>query len=214
MKSVQWFLTRSFLSFLYRYLGKLSPAPWRPPFLMNHDDLNNLGRGLQKKHSCNVILKSVQWFLIRTSLKFSIQIYRENEAHGPRVAHLSDIATADMQMLSNIFPILSSQLMKRSSFKQFLILKKNIYGMPVNGAWSFEQTLNGGQLGFTISTILAIFDLRVTLMLPTKFRVNWPFGSKEEAKNRFSRWLPWRPSWISDWHDFSYFSSTSHPNVS
>ena len=53
------------------------------------------------------------------------------EAHGPRVAHLSDTVTADMQMLCNIFPILSSQLMKRSSFKQFFILKK-IYGMPVN----------------------------------------------------------------------------------
>ena len=135
------------------------------------------------------------------------------EAHGPRVAHLSDIATADMQMLCNIFPILSSQLMKRSSFKQFFILKK-IYGMPVNWAWSFEQTLNGSQLGFTIGTILAIFDLRVTQMLPTMFRVNWPFSSGEEAKNRFSKWLPWRPSWISDWHDFSYFWSTSHPNVS
>ena len=35
-------------------------------------------------------------------------------------------------------------------------------------------------------------------MLPTKFQVNWPFGSGEEVKNRFSRWLPWRPSWISD----------------
>ena len=53
---------------------------------------------------------------------------------GPRATHLSDIATADMQMLCNIFPILSSQLMKRSSFKQFFILKKKIYGMPVNGA--------------------------------------------------------------------------------
>ena len=31
-------------------------------------------------------------------------------------------------------------------------------------------------------------------MLPSKFRVNWPLGSGEEAKNRFSRW---RPSWIS-----------------
>ena len=56
----------------------------------------------------------------------------KQEAHGPRVAHLSDIATADMQMLCNIFPILSSQLMTRSSFKQFFILKKKIYGMPVN----------------------------------------------------------------------------------
>ena len=43
--------------------------------------------------------------------------------------------------------------------------------------------------------ILAIFDLQVTQMLPTKFRVNWPFGSGEEAINRFSRWLPWHLSW-------------------
>ena len=42
-------------------------------------------------------------------------------------------------------------------------------------------------------------------MLPSKFGVNWPFGSGEEAKNRFSRWRPWRPSWISDWHDLAIF---------
>ena len=41
-------------------------------------------------------------------------------------------------------------------------------------------------------------------MLPTKFQVNWPFGSGEKMKNRFSRWPPRRPSWISDWYDFSY----------
>ena len=50
--------------------------------------------------------------------------------------------------------------------------------------------------------LLAIFDLQVTSMIPTNFEVNWPFGSGEEAKNRFSR-LP--PSWISDRKDFSYF---------
>ena len=33
--------------------------------------------------------------------------------------------------------------------------------------------------------ILAIFDLQVTLMLPTKFGVNWPFGSGEEEKIDF-----------------------------
>ena len=38
--------------------------------------------------------------------------------------------------------------------------------------------------------IFAFFDLQVTPMLPTKFQVNWPFASGEEAKNRFSRWLP------------------------
>ena len=51
-------------------------------------------------------------------------------------------------------------------------------------------------------------------MVPSKFGVNWPFGSGEEAKNRFSRWRPWRPSWISDRNDFSYFWSTSHPEAS
>ena len=36
-----------------------------------------------------------------------------------------------------------------------------------------------GHPGFTIGTILAIFDLQVTPVLPTKFRVNWPFSSGE-----------------------------------
>ena len=78
----------------------------------------------------------------------------------------------------------------------------------------FQDGCYGAHPGFTISMILAIFDLQVTPMLPTKFGVNWPFGSGEEAKNRFSRWLSWRPSWISNRHDFSYFWSISHPNAS
>ena len=78
----------------------------------------------------------------------------------------------------------------------------------------FQDGCQSGHLGFPIGTILAIFDLQVTLMLPSKFGVNWPFGSGEEAKNRFSRWLQWRPSWISDRHDFSYFWSISHPDAS
>ena len=35
---------------------------------------------------------------------------------------------------------------------------------------------DGGHLGFPTGTVLAIFDLQVTPMLPTKFRVNWPRG--------------------------------------
>ena len=65
---------------------------------------------------------------------------KKQEAHRPRLAHLSEIATADMQMLCNIFPILSLQLMKGSSFKLFLVCFEEEYlGMTVNGAWSFEQ---------------------------------------------------------------------------
>ena len=67
-----------------------------------------------------------------------------------------------------------------------------------------------GHLGFPIGTILAIFDLQVTPMLPTKFRVNWPFGSGEEVKNRVPRWPP---SCISDRNDFSHYWWTCHPNA-
>ena len=66
----------------------------------------------------------------------------------------------------------------------------------------FQDGGHGSHLGFPIGTILPIYDLQVTPMLPSKFGVNWPFGSGEEAKNRFSRWWP---SWISDRHDLSYF---------
>ena len=46
----------------------------------------------------------------------------------------------------------------------------------------FQDGRHGGHLGFQIGTILAIFDLQVIPMLPSKFGVNWPFGSGEEAK--------------------------------
>ena len=51
-------------------------------------------------------------------------------------------------------------------------------------------------------------------MLPRNFQVNWPFCSGEEAKNRFSRWPPQPPSWISDQNNFSHFLSTSNPDAS
>ena len=49
------------------------------------------------------------------------------------------------------------------------------------------QNFQGGYLGLRIGMILANFNLQDTAMLPTKFQVSWPFGSGEEAKNRFSR---------------------------
>ena len=103
--------------------------------------LSTLGTIISRRHF-EIFFLFFQENIICTSCKLSplhetsnpvfLVMKRKQEAHGPRVAHLSDIATADMQMLCNIFPILSSQLMKRSSFKQFFILKKKIYGIPVN----------------------------------------------------------------------------------
>ena len=75
------------------------------------------------------------------------------------------------------------------------------FGSKVEAKIDFQD----GHLGFPIGMILANFDQQVTLMLPTKFRFKWSFGSGEEVKNRFSRWPPWPPSWISDWEDFSNF---------
>ena len=46
----------------------------------------------------------------------------------------------------------------------------------------FKDGRHGGHLGFPIGTILAIFDLQISLMLPSKFGANWPFGSEEANK--------------------------------
>ena len=70
--------------------------------------------------------------------------------------------------------------------------------------WVFKTALRWPSW-ISDGTILAHFYLQVTLMLPTKFGVNWPFVSEEESKNRFSRWQPWWPSWISHQNDFSFF---------
>ena len=45
----------------------------------------------------------------------------------------------------------------------------------------FQDGHYSHNLGFPIATIWAIFDLQVTPMLPTKFRVKWPFSSEEEG---------------------------------
>ena len=54
-------------------------------------------------------------------------------------------------------------------------------GLGEEAKIDFQNGHHGGHLGFTISTILAIFYLQVTPMLPGKFGVNWPFSSGEEA---------------------------------
>ena len=158
---------------------------------------------------------------------------KQQEAHGPQLAHLSETATADMQMACNIFPILLWQgnglnsfwnilltrlkcwnfqnVTSKTSHPQCLLLTFESNGISVQqNKWKIDFQ-DGGHLGFPIGAIIAIFDLQVTRMLPTKFRVNWLLGLGEEAKNRFSRRLSWR---ISNWHDFSYFWSTSHPAAS
>ena len=65
-------------------------------------------------------------------------IYGKQEAHGPWFAHLSDIATADMQMLCNIFsnPIIATN--ENIIIWAVLSFEEEYMGLTVNGAWSFE----------------------------------------------------------------------------
>ena len=44
----------------------------------------------------------------------------------------------------------------------------------------------GSHLGFLIRMILDIFYLQVAQILPTQFRVSWPFNSGEQAQNKLS----------------------------
>ena len=43
------------------------------------------------------------------------------------------------------------------------------------GKTGFQGGLHGSHLAFATGTILAIFDLQVIPILPTKFRVSLPF---------------------------------------
>ena len=49
----------------------------------------------------------------------------------------------------------------------------------------FQDGHHGSHLGFPISKILAVFNLQVTPMLPTKFGVTWPFSSGDKRKIDF-----------------------------
>ena len=60
-------------------------------------------------------------------------------------------AATDMQMLCNMFRILSLQLMK--GLQAVLSFEEEYMGMTVNVAWSFEQTLNH------ISTVGSMWNL-------------------------------------------------------
>ena len=58
---------------------------------------------------------------LRITKGHSSVVNLQQEAHRPRLAHLSEIATADMQMLCNTFLILSLQLMTGSSFMRAIL---------------------------------------------------------------------------------------------
>ena len=51
----------------------------------------------------------------------------------------------------------------------------------------FQDGRQGGHLGLGTGRILAIFDLQVTQLLPTKFRVNGLSVQEKKRKKNFKR---------------------------
>ena len=71
----------------------------------------------------------------------------------------------------------------------------------------------GSHIWYQITTIWTTMHLLVVPMLYTKFQLNPTSGSGEEVENRFSRWLPWQPYWISYCHDLANRASTGCPDA-
>ena len=70
----------------------------------------------------------------------------------------------------------------------------------------FQDSHSGSHLGYMIETIIAVLNLHVSPMPPTKFRLNPPYHLGADADWRFSKWPPW--------HDFSSSEFLCHSNAS
>ena len=77
----------------------------------------------------------------------------------------------------------------------------------------FKEFQDGGPLGHWKRMILAILNFHSTPMPPIMFKLNQTYLSEADVVWRFSRWLPWWPSWISKWNHFSNSKSPCCPNA-
>ena len=77
--------------------------------------------------------------------------------------------------------------------------------------WGRCRLKNGGHLGYRNGTILAILNLHVTTMPPTKFQLNPTYGSGGDVKNVKSWW--WTDDkWMTDnkpWHKLTWSKQSS-----
>ena len=67
-------------------------------------------------------------------------------------------------------------------------LLKNFKMAPWQPSWCWNETN------------LAVLNLHVSPMPPTKFQLNLTCRSRANVVSRFSSWPPWRQSWILEWY--------------
>ena len=75
----------------------------------------------------------------------------------------------------------------------------------------FQDGWDGCHLGYPNGMVLAILNLHVAPMPPTKFGLNLTHGSAADVVSRVSRWPLRRPSWITKRNDFSNSESLCAP---
>ena len=78
----------------------------------------------------------------------------------------------------------------------------------------FQDGCHGSHLVYRNGMVLAILNLYVAPMPHIKFRLNLTNGLGGDVVWRILRWHPCRPSWISEWKDFSNSESLCHWDAS
>ena len=78
------------------------------------------------------------------------------------------------------------------------------------GLNGFEEFQDGSHLGCRNGTNLAVLNLHVSPMSPTKFQLNPTYLSRADVVSRFSSWPPWQPFWILELNQFSNSKPLCH----
>ena len=77
----------------------------------------------------------------------------------------------------------------------------------------FEEFQDGDHLWHWKRRILAVLNFHNTPVPPIMFKVNQTYPSVADVIWRFSRWLPWWPSWILERNHFCNFKSPCCPDA-
>ena len=81
-------------------------------------------------------------------------------------------------------------------------------------AWEemwFEEFQDGGHLGHWNRRILATLNCHITPVPPIMLMLNQTYLTVADVISRFSRWLPWWSSWMSERNHFSNSKSPCCP---
>ena len=148
--------------------------------MLTPDGLNTIVESMTVFNQIHVYSRStINHLLIigRHSTKCLVHEYVNWRPLGLKIAHLEQLAQIPSERLQ-LFLIYKPPRYFLSNFESICLWVQKKLNID------FQNGGRGGHLGFSILTILAIFYLQVAFILPTKFSVNWTFGSGEDVQNK------------------------------